>query len=67
MTPKEKAFYLLGVFTSVSEIKDRAKHGAWLCADNILKALPLDDNEPELIKTDNFIYWEQVKREIENL
>ncbi len=57
MTPKEKAFELIELFTFNCRECDNSKISALIAVDEIIKTNPY--------KARN--YWQQVKQEIENL
>ena len=80
MTPKEKAINLFNSYVKLLPLGsnvERAKQGALIAVDEILKSSPLDPNnseewlQPEDWFSDANIsaekYWQEVKQEIENL
>ena len=65
MTPKEKAFELIELFTFNCRECDNSKISALIAVDEILKAV---DNPDEKYLMKHIVeYWRQVKQEIENL
>jgi hypothetical protein len=65
MTPKEKAFELIELFTFNCRECDNSKISALIAVDEILNEFPqgFKGNFEERRKQ----YWQEVKREIENL
>ena len=67
MTPKEKAMELVGKFADIqkySTMKVVAKNCALIVVDEVLNSI---DFATMLNGTDDYNYWQQVKKEIENL
>ena len=65
MTPKEKAFELIELFTFNCRECDNSKISALITINEILKAV--DDPDETYLMKDSVQYWQQVKQEIENL
>ena len=66
MTPKEKAFELIELFTFNCRECDNSKISALIAVNEILNSNP---NYPEFKENEGtpIRYWEVVKQEIENL
>ena len=67
MTPKEKAIELVGNFADIKlygGLKVVAKNCALIVVDEVLNSI---DFATMLNGTDDYNYWQQVKKEIENL
>ena len=65
MTPKEKAIELYNKMYDYSLFEEEAKRCALIAVDEILKEnLELPD-EPETVV--RYLFWQEVKQEIENL
>jgi len=65
MTPKEKAFELIELFTFNCRECDNSKISALITINEILKAV--DNPDETYLMKDSVQYWQQVKQEIENL
>ena len=66
MTPKEKAEELVDKFTDVEDGEmyiGKAKQCALIAVDEMLDELSNED----LYKKSNYIFWQEVKQEIEKL
>ena len=67
MNPKEKAAYLVLKYMSKVVSKQLAKQCALVAVDELLEEYPLAQCPPDSYEMERYLYWNEVKQEIEKI